>query len=84
MLSQRNLSYSPVLENKSTWNFLAKSLISVTLDLKQNNSTFQLFALLVMKDYVDLFVTDYDNFVISLFFSKIKTRPENNTYWETA
>ena len=27
-----------------------------------------MFALLVMKDYVDLFVTDYDNFAIKFFF----------------
>ena len=77
-LSLLNLSYSSILENKSTWDFLAKSFISVVLDLKQNISTFNLFALLVMMDYVDWFVAGYDSSAMSSSFSKIKVL----RYWK--
>ena len=79
-LSLLNLSYFPILENKSTWDFLAKSFVSVVLDLKQNISTFHLFVLLVMMDYVDWFVTGYDSSAMSSSFSKIKVLQ----YWATA
>ena len=79
-LSLLNLSYSSVLESKSMWDFLAKSFISVVLDLKQNISTFHLFALLVMMDYVDWSVTGYGSSAMSSSFSKIKVWPS----WATA
>ena len=35
-----------------------------------------------MMDYINCFLTDYDNFAMSFSFSKVKVK-KNNTYWAT-